>query len=74
MTKGTITTESGLRKALERQGYTLKKNTKMQKISPYHNGCYQIVDARFNEVEICENFELTFEDVLDFINAYKEKR
>lgn len=68
MTKRTITTESGLKKALEKQGYILKKNTSMQKIAPCHNGCYQIVNAYFNRIEAGENFELTFEDILDFIN------
>lgn len=63
-----ITTESGLRKALKKKGYILRKNTKFQKITPYHNGCYQIINAYFNRIEAGEIFDLTFEDVLKFIS------
>ena len=68
--KSNITTESGSRKALQKMGYILRKNTKIKEIDIYHNGCYQIVNAYSNCIAAGEKFDLTFEDVLQFINEW----
>ena len=59
--------ERAARKALARQGCHLQKNTKNLETNPYHSGCYRIIDNN-NFVVAGESFDMTIEDVLDFIN------
>ncbi len=59
--------ERAARKALARQGYHLQKNTRNLKKNPYHSGCFRIVDSN-NFVAAGESFDMTIEDVWDFIN------
>ena len=65
-----IKTESGARKALKKLGYSLQKSTRISKINMYHNGCYRIVDSRTNFIEAGENYDLTFDDVINFIKGW----
>lgn len=59
--------ERAARKALARQGCHLQKNTKNLETNPYHSGCYRIIDNN-NLVVAGESFDMTIEDVWDFIN------
>ena len=59
--------ERAARKALARQGCHLQKKTKNRETNPYHSGCYRIIDNN-NFVVAGESFDMTIEDVLDFIN------
>ena len=64
----TITTESGLRKALSKQGYYLKKD-KVRTTAGFggnHQGGYQIVNS-YNHIEAGEQYDMSFDDVLRFI-------
>lgn len=65
--KKTITSESAARRALNKMGYSLHKNTKVIENNPYHSGCYRIVNLYNNTIEAGENFDLTLEDVVCFI-------
>lgn len=57
--------EHKARRELATQGYILQKH--INTVNPYHFGCYQIVNGFTNAIETGENFDLTLEDVENFI-------
>ena len=59
-------TESEARRKLENEGYALQVKRNHPDI--YHNGCYHIIEVRNNSIAAGKNYDLTMEDVENFIN------
>lgn len=56
--------ENKVRQQLEDQGYALDKH--INRIDPYHSGCYRILDGHTGNIEAGANFDMTLEDVERF--------
>lgn len=58
--------ENKVRIKLRNQGFVLEK--RVISSNPHHSGCYRILNLYTNSIETGENFDLTMEEVLNFIN------
>ena len=58
-----------IRKVLKENGYSLKKSR--EAISPHNLGDYMIVDDSMNAVAFGSYFELTLEDVVEWMKSMK---
>lgn len=57
--------ENKIRRLLRKQGYALQK--KVINCDPYHSGSYRILDLDNQVIVAGEEFDLTMEDIVDFI-------
>lgn len=62
--------ENKYRRMLKKQGYSLRKSNKP--ISPDNLGGFMIVDEYNNSVALGSRYELSLNDVRDFLDLHEE--
>ena len=57
--------ENKLRIKLRNQGFVLEKGVTSS--NPYQSGCYRILNLYTNSIEAGENFDLTMDAIIKFV-------